>query len=142
MRIVRHAYERNTRRYELEIDTDYIETINFHFNQQMGDMPHPVITMNMIAAVAQRASDWDSFPELAFRVDSFTTMEEWIWDYINDDVWCSDNDIVDGETDDWEDEVYLDADEEESYKEYVQETTFDDEVSPEGANDADGSEDE
>ena len=142
MRIVRRAYERNTRRYELEIDTDYIETINFHFNQQMGDTPHPVITMNMVAAVAQGEPDWDSFPELGFYVDSFTTLAEWIWDYVNDDVWESDSDIVDGETDNWEDSVELDADEQTAYDEYVQMTIFDDEVSPEGANDADESEDE
>lgn len=142
MRIVRHAYERNTRRYELEIDTDYIETMNSYFDRDMGDTPHPVITMNMVAAVAQHESDWDTFPELEFHINSFSTLEDWIWDYINDDVWESDSDIVDGETDDWEDDVYLDADEEESYKDYVQMTIFDDEVSPEGANDADESEGE
>jgi len=142
MRIVRYAYERNTRRYELEIDIDYIETMNCNLDRYMGDVPHPAITINMVAAVAQCESDWDTFPELEFHVDSFETLEEWIWDYINDDVWCSDNDIVDGETDDWEDDVELDADEEESYKEYVQKVTLDDEVSPEGANYANELEDE
>lgn len=142
MKIVRYAYERNTRRYELEIDADYIETMNSQFDEYMGDMPHPVITMNMVAAVAQRESDWDTFPELAIHVDSYRYLEDWIRDYVDDDIWCSDSDIIDGETNDWEDDVYLDADEEELYKDYVQMTIFDDEVSPEGANDANESEGE
>ena len=142
MRIIRYAYERNTRRYELEIDIDYIETMNSYFDRNMGDTPHPVITMNMVAAVVQHESDWDTFPELEFHVTSCNTLEDWIWDYVNDDVWASDSNIVDGETDDWEDDVELDGDEQTAYDEYVQMRIFDDEVSPEGANDANESENE
>ena len=133
MKITRYAYERNTRRYDFNIDADYIEDINSSLNITMGDTPHPVITMNMVAAVVQHESDWDTFPELEFHVTPYYTLEDLIWDYVNDDIWGSDSEIIDGETDDWTDEVDLDADEEKEYTDYV--LHHDCATTPEGNND-------
>lgn len=132
MRVERTTYETVKRMYTLEIDEDYIKMLNDDWDECQGDKPHPVITREMVIAVLYREPEIDA--TLNFPADRYETLGDWIAECINDDLWNSeDNEIIDGECHDYEDDVILESNEQETYDTYFDELYH---SSPEGANDS------
>lgn len=123
MTIERRAYERVVRQYKLEIDEDYIADLNDSLDRRFPD-GHPEITMAMVLAVVHRDDDVD-IPELEFIVEKDhyrSTLADWIWEWIDEDIWDDDNsDVIDGETEDYEDDITLTDEEDEIYEKLVNE---------------------
>lgn len=115
MKIVRRAYEHIVREYELEITDEVIRDLNLAFDKRMNGKSHPTITKDMVYTVMLRIDNPEQYPELESEIPwgmyGTESLRDFIFDEVNQYVWESDADIVDRETEDFDDEICLDIDE-------------------------------
>lgn len=112
MKIRRYADIRSTNLYELEINDEYVASINDSIKQRYVEDPNwkDLTKESLYEAYVDEYSDIGSY-ELTItyglnRDMSYkTTVHEYVRDCIEEDLWDNYIDTIGSETYDWEDEV-------------------------------------
>lgn len=112
--IERREYVRVTNLYTLDIDESFVKEMNDYLSlyEQSNGEPIPELTAEDIINLEE-----DNLPEESIldnmRIHKINAKIDWDWllmdsvhDYISDAIWESPYELIDGETYDWEQEIY------------------------------------
>jgi len=111
MKIVRTEWVRETREYILDIDKQYCDWMTEQINKRLVEGEAPItVTEDLIRKVLYNDEELDdvkikmtsTWNENGFYEEY---LADYIREYINEDLWDSDYDTINCETDDSEDEI-------------------------------------